>query len=163
MEFKDKSIENFNDVEKFLSNFIWDAQFSFEISSLELEKAPADCTNEGKLRHCLRLLFEKKDGIKQFLISNWHSNINDGDWQLRLDEHRSLLACIERCIPYLDNFPIMKENLINRIISSHVEKSKPNKYSHNYEIDPTWDGFIKDCNEQFNSMMDDMDAWGNID
>lgn len=156
-------INDSRDVEEFLGNFIWNSQFSFDLNTLNLEKAPTNCTPEGKLRYSLRCLFENNDALKEFLINNWNSNISYENWQLRLEERKSLLNRIETCIPYLEEYPIMKENLINGLINSHVHKSKLNEYDRNYEIDPTWDDFIKDCNEQFNSMMEDMDAWGNID
>ena len=156
-------INDCRDVEKFLGNFIWNSQFSFDLNTLSLEKAPTNYTSEGKLRYSLRHLLENSDALKKFLINNWYSNISYENWQLRFEERKSLLDRIETCIPYLEEYPIMKENLINRLIDSHIHKSKLNDYDDNYEIDPTWDDFIKDCNEQFNSMMEDMDAWGNID
>ena len=156
-------INDFRDVEKFLGNLVWNSQFSFDLNTLNLENAPTNCTSEGKLRYSLRHLFENSYALKEFLINNWYSNISYENWQLRLEERKSLLDRIETCIPYLEESPTMKENLINSLINSHIHKSKLNDYDDNFEIDPTWDDFIKDCNEQFNSMMEDMDAWGNID
>lgn len=160
---RDMKINDFHDVEKFLGNFVWASEFSFDVNTLNLQKAPTYYSSEGKLRYSLRCLFENNNALKEFLINNWHSNVSYESWQLRLKERQSLLNRIETCIPYLDDCPTMKENLINSLINSHVHKSKLNKYDHNDEIDSTWDDFIKDCNEQFNSMIDDMDAWGNID
>lgn len=161
-------IKDFYDVENFLGNFVWNTQFCFDINALNIKEAPAHCTQEGKLRYCLRQLFENPNNIKQFLIDNWHFNTsmyfnNNYDWKYRIEDHQSLMACIETCISYLEEYPIMKENLIDRVINSQARKSKFDACEHNDEIDPTWDDFILDCNEQFNSMMDDMDSWCNID
>lgn len=156
-------INDFRDVENFLGNFVWDSRFSFDLNTLNLEKTPTNYTLEGKLRYSLRHLFENSDALKKFLINNWYPNISYENWQLRLEERKSLLERVETCMPYLEECPTMKENLINSIIRRHAHKSKLSEYDYTDELDSSWDDFINDCNAQFNSMMEDMDAWGNID
>lgn len=162
-KFENIIINDFQDVEKFLGNFVWDRRFAFDVDTLELDKAPSYCNKEGKLRHCLRQLFEDSDAIKSFLLNNWHHGIEYGISKFTHGEQKNLSILLDSCIEYLDDIPLIKENLINSILNSHNEKLNRKQFDYDYEVDTTYDDFIKDCNEQFLSMMDDNDAWCNID
>lgn len=162
-KFESIIISDFHDVEKILDNFVWDRRFAFDVNTLELDKAPNYCNTEGKIRHCLRQLFEDNNALKSFLLNNWHHGTEYGISQFTHEEQKTLSILLDSCIEYLDEIPLMKENLINGIINSYNEKLKRKKFDYNHEVDTTYDDFIKDCNEQFLSMMDDNDAWFNID
>lgn len=162
-EFGKIIINDFHDVEKFLGNFVWDRRFAFDIDTLALDKAPSFCTKDGKLRHSLRQLFEDSSAIKSFFLNNWHSGTEYGISQFTQSEQKTLSILLNSCIEYLDEIPLIKENLINSIINSYNDKLKQKKLDYDHEVDTTYDDFIKDCNEQFRSMMNDNDAWCNID
>lgn len=51
------------------------------------------------------------------------------------------------------------KNPINSIINSYNDKLKRKKFDYYHEVDPTYDDFIKDCNDQFRSIMNDNEAW----
>lgn len=102
-------------------------------------------------------IFQDRDYTISYFTEHWRPNISDSKSRLDEKEKLALSEILTKCYKlYEERNMNFAYSLLNNYIK--VYHSFPTGEESQYEDDE-----VEECNRQFRSMMDDNDAWGNIE
>jgi len=102
-------------------------------------------------------IFQDKEHTIKYFTDHWCPNVADKNSRLEEKEKAALREVLFKCYKFYEE---RNMNFAYTLLNNYIEHyhSFPTGEENYYDEDDA-----EECNRQFRAMMDDNDAWGNID